>query len=150
MPLAIRRVEPDAWTVLYDGDCGLCAWLLSGLLRWDRRGRLEPLALQRCEADELLADLTPDERMASWHLVSPAGERWSRGHALPPLLRLLPGGRLPAAAFARFPNLTERGYRWVDDHRPQLSALVPARLKDRAVERVGGLERTATPPAGPG
>jgi predicted DCC family thiol-disulfide oxidoreductase YuxK len=124
------------WAVLYDSDCGFCQWLLSGLLRWDRTERLRPVALQSPEAGELLGDLEPPEQMASWHLVSPAGERYSAGAALPPVLRLLTGGRVPAAAFARFPGLTERGYRWVADHRSELSRWVPASSKQRARERV--------------
>lgn len=124
------------WVVVYDADCGFCKWLLSALLRWDRAGRLRPLALQRPEAADLLGDLAPAERMASWHLISPAGERHSGGAALPPLLRLLPAGRLPAAAFARFPGPTDRGYRWVAEHRPQLSGRVPASAKRRAGRRV--------------
>ncbi len=118
--------------VLYDADCGFCTWLLAGLLRWDRAGRLRPLALQRPEADELLADLAPAERTASWHLVSPTGARHSGGDALAPLLRLLPGGRVPAAMFARFPRLTDRGYRWVAEHRSRISRWVPARAKRHA------------------
>ena len=117
------------WVVLYDSDCGLCKWLLSGLLRRDRSRRLHPIALQRPEAEELLAELTPDERMASWHLISPDGERLSGGGALAPLLQLLPGGRLPAAGVARFPGLTDRAYRWVAAHRVQLSRWVPQSLK---------------------
>ncbi len=126
--------------VVYDADCGFCKWLLAGLLRWDRHETLRPLSLQRPEAEELLADLPPAERVASWHLISPAGERRSGGAALAPLLRLLPGGRFPAAAFARFPRLTNRGYRWVADHRPQLSRLVPGGFKERAGERVARRE----------
>ena len=109
------------WAVLYDADCGFCTWLLSVLLRWDRSGRLRPIALQRSEADDLLRKLAPAERMASWHLISPTGERRSGGAAMPPLLRALPAGRLPAAGCERFPGLTERGYRWVAEHRSQLS-----------------------------
>src|SRR2546423_13019686 len=124
------------WAVLYDADCGFCKWSLSGLLRWDRAARLRPIALQRPEAVDLLRELTPDERMASWHLISPTGERWSGGAALPPLLRLLPAGRLPAAGFARFPRLTDRGYRWVAEHRAQLSRLVPSSAKQRASRRI--------------
>ncbi|HVY95599.1 MAG TPA: DCC1-like thiol-disulfide oxidoreductase family protein [Solirubrobacterales bacterium] len=133
-----------AWTVLYDAECGICRTLLAGLLSWDRGRRLRPIALQASEADALLADLPPAERMASWHLLSPAGERWSAGAALPPLLRLLPGGAAPAAAFARFPGATERGYRWVADHRAALARLLPAALKRRA-DRY--LMRRAVPPA---
>ena len=68
------------------------------------RGTVGPIALQRPEADDLLADLTPAERMASWHLISPTGVRRSGGAAVAPLLRLLPGGRVPAAAFGDSPG----------------------------------------------
>jgi len=124
------------WAVLYDADCGFCKWLLSGLLRWDRAARLHPIALQRSEADNLLRELTPAERMASWHLISPTGERRSGGAAVAPLLRLLPAGRLPAAGFARFSRLTDRAYRWVAEHRSQISKWVPSSAKQRAAERV--------------
>src|SRR5205085_5688690 len=65
--------------VLYDSDCGFCKWLLSILLRWDRAERLRPVALQSPEAGDLLRELTPAARMASWHLVSPTGELRSGG-----------------------------------------------------------------------
>jgi predicted DCC family thiol-disulfide oxidoreductase YuxK len=129
--------------VLYDADCGFCKWMLSVLLRWDRAARLEPLALQRPEAAELLRELTPAERLASWHLISPCGERCSGGDALSPLLRALPGGRLPAAVFARFPELTARGYRWVAEHRSRLSGWVPPRAKQRAGLRVHAREQVS-------
>ena len=105
----------------------MCRRLLAWLLRWDRGGRLEPVALQSREAAKLLGDLTPEQRLDSWHLVSPSGERFSAGAAFPPLLRLLPGGGPPAAAAARLPGLTERGYRLVADHRSALSKLTRRR-----------------------
>lgn len=142
---------PHRWPVLYDAECGLCRILLAGLLRCDRDDRLRLVALQAPEAGELLADLPPAARAESWHLISPAGERYSGGAALPPLLRLLPAGRAPAAVFARAPRLTDRGYRWVAAHRVGLSRLVPARLKRRADHlRVSGAVppgRAASPPA---
>jgi predicted DCC family thiol-disulfide oxidoreductase YuxK len=127
--------------VLYDADCGFCKWTLSLLLRWDRAACLAPVALQRPEAADLLVELTPAERMASWHLISPSGGRRSGGDALSPLLRALPGGRLPAAVFARFPGLTARGYRWVAEHRSGLSRWVPRGAKQRAGQRVHERER---------
>jgi predicted DCC family thiol-disulfide oxidoreductase YuxK len=132
----VPTLSAGRWAVLYDGDCGFCKWLLSMLLRWDRAVRLQPIALQRSEADDLLQELTPTERMASWHLVSPTGERRSGGAAVAPLLRVLPAGRLPAAAFARCPRVADRGYRWVAEHRSQLSKWVPSSAKQRASERV--------------
>jgi predicted DCC family thiol-disulfide oxidoreductase YuxK len=128
------------WLVLYDGDCGLCKWLLAWLLRLDREGRLRPVALQRPEAEALLADLDPAARLASWHLVSPDGTRASAGAALPSLLGLLPGGRFPAAVFGRFPRLTNAGYRWVATHRVGISRFVPRGSKRRAAERVRARE----------
>jgi hypothetical protein len=74
--------------------------------------------------------------MASWHLISPQGARRSGGDAIPPLLRLLPGGRAPAALFARFPAATAAGYRWVAEHRTPLSRWVPGGAKRRARRRV--------------
>ena len=56
------------WAVLYDADCGFCTWLVSVLLRWDCEGRLHPIALQRSDVDDLLRELAPAERIASWHL----------------------------------------------------------------------------------
>jgi predicted DCC family thiol-disulfide oxidoreductase YuxK len=100
---------------------------------------LHPIALQAPEAAQLLSDLEPDERMASWHLISPEGLRRSGGAAVPPLL-VLAGGRLPAAVFARFPRITDRGYRWVAGHRTQLSRFVPAGAKRRANETLNWLE----------
>ena len=143
----VERSLADRATVLYDADCGVCVWLLAILLRFDRAGRLRSLALQDPEADDLLADLTPAERIASWHLISPAGARRSGGAALAPLLALLPHGRVPSAVLARVPRVTDRGYRWTAEHRAQLAKLVPARAKRRAGERVLVREREL---AGPG
>jgi predicted DCC family thiol-disulfide oxidoreductase YuxK len=140
-------VVPRRWVVLYDADCGFCNWLLAGILRWDRAVRLRPVALQRPEADDLLADLPPADRMASWHLISPTGARRSGGAALAPLLRLLPGGRVPAAAFARVPSLTDQGYRWVAARRSPLSSRVPASVKRHASERVRQRERALEAPS---
>jgi predicted DCC family thiol-disulfide oxidoreductase YuxK len=161
----------DGWLVLYDGDCGFCMWLLAGILRWDRAQRLQPLVLQTERAAELLTDLTPEQRLASWHLIAPTDERpeaspeaatateadaataaddseadsssdeeasaavaarYSAGAALSPLLRLLPGGTLPASALAVAPQLTERAYRWVAAHRNLLSRAIPAASKRKA------------------
>ena len=88
--------------------------------------------------------------MASWHLICADGTRHSGGDAIPPLLGLLPGGRLPAAAFARFPGATSRAYRWVAEHRTGLSRWVPKGAKRRARQRVLEREESAIPPPGGG
>jgi predicted DCC family thiol-disulfide oxidoreductase YuxK len=134
--------------ILYDRDCGFCRWSLGVALRWDRRGRLLPVALQEPEAERLLRDMPTEERMASWHLVSPEGEVSSAGAAFVPLLRLLPGGRPLAALAARFPGAAERGYRWVADHRSGFGKLVTARARrraDAAIDRRSASRRRSRP-----
>jgi predicted DCC family thiol-disulfide oxidoreductase YuxK len=131
MPIDMAR-DATEWAVLYDLDCGFCRWSLALLLRADRDRRLRPVAIQSPEGETLLADLTDEQRLRSWHLVAPDGSRHSAGAGAPPLLRLLPGGRPLAAALAAAPGPTERAYGWVVAHRSGLSRLIPARSKRSA------------------
>src|SRR5258706_115413 len=124
-----RRSRRDRWTVLYDSDCGFCRWSLAQLLALDRGRSLRPVALGTPAADALLGDVSEADRAASWHLVSPDGRRWSAGAAAPPLLRLLPGGRGPAAGLAPAARPTQRVDPSVTRHRPILTPLIPARPK---------------------
>ena len=110
--------------ILYDPDCGFCRVSLALLLRWDTRGRLDPVALGTEEADALLAGMPEDERMASWHLVE-AGSMHSAGAAFPPVFTRLPGGGPFARVTERFPGATDRLYRWVADHRSLLGRPLP-------------------------
>jgi predicted DCC family thiol-disulfide oxidoreductase YuxK len=131
---------PRGATVIYDADCGFCRWSLAVLLRPSAPGVLRPLPLGTAEADHLLADLTPDERATSWHLVL-GRARFSAGAALAPAVALLPRGRRSAAMLARIPSLTERGYGWVADHRGHLGRFVPERARrwaDRVIAAHGG------------
>jgi predicted DCC family thiol-disulfide oxidoreductase YuxK len=114
---------PEA-VLLYDRDCGFCRWSLGKVLAWDRRGRIRPVALQSKEADELLAAMSADQRMGSWHLVRPDGEVRSAGEGIAPLLRLLPGGAM------------ERGYRFVAGHRSRWGKLVTGGAKRRADRKI--------------
>jgi predicted DCC family thiol-disulfide oxidoreductase YuxK len=119
-------------TVLWDEDCGFCAFMLALLLRADRRRVLRPVGIQSAEGGRLLADVPVEQRLASWHFVDEGGRRSSGGEALTELLRRLPGGRLPAAATGALPGVTEGAYRWVAAHRSLLSRAIPASAKDRA------------------
>jgi predicted DCC family thiol-disulfide oxidoreductase YuxK len=117
-------VSPPENVLLYDSDCAFCRWSADKLLAWDRRNRLEPVALQDRRSDQLLAGMSYEQRMASWHLVTSEGCRYSAGAAVPPLMRLLPGGRPIAAVAATFPQTTERLYRWVSRHRDRIARLL--------------------------
>jgi predicted DCC family thiol-disulfide oxidoreductase YuxK len=113
--------SPEHWTLLYDAECRFCRWSLGWTLRWDRGGRLAPLALQDPAAIELLPGMDSSERMASWHLVAPGGSTVSGGAAAAPLLRLLPGGRPLGALAARAPRPIEAAYGWVTRNRGRLA-----------------------------
>jgi predicted DCC family thiol-disulfide oxidoreductase YuxK len=103
----------------YDRDCGFCRWTLAWILRWDRRGRLQPVPIER------------PEDLDSWHFAR-GGERWSAGKAFAPLLEELRGGRLLAPVARRLEWLLEPVYRWTADHRNLLSRVIPRGSKARA------------------
>jgi predicted DCC family thiol-disulfide oxidoreductase YuxK len=145
-----------AHPILYDPDCGFCRVCVAVVLRWDREGRLRPVALGTEEANTMLADMPEAEQMASWHLVD-AG--WatnvaetapiathpkvrSAGAAFSPLFRLLPGGAPLALLAERFPGASERGYRWVADHRTGFGRLLPAAVKRWADRVISESERS--------
>jgi len=110
--------------------------MLAVLLRLDTKHALRPLPLGTPLADELLSDLTVEQRNASWHLVAPRGERKSAGEAAPALFELLRGGRLPARLMSAAQPLTNGAYNWVATHRSQLGQFVPSRFKRRAGEKI--------------
>ena len=114
-------------TVLYDDDCGFCVWCLGKVLALDRRGVLDPVALQDPRAEALLTGMDEEERMRSWHLVEDGRVR-SAGEAFGPLLRLLVGA--PVAALA------DRAYYAVANRRSALGKLVSEKAKRRARARI--------------
>jgi predicted DCC family thiol-disulfide oxidoreductase YuxK len=123
-------------TLLYDRDCGFCRWCLGKMLAWDRRRALRPVAIQSHEADDLLAGMPEEQRLASWHLVDGEGTVRSAGAAFPGLFRLLPGGAPLGALTARFPRATDGAYRWVAGNRSRWGKLVTEGAKRRADARI--------------
>jgi predicted DCC family thiol-disulfide oxidoreductase YuxK len=115
--------------VLYDAECAFCRWAMGMLLVWDRRGRLVPLSLQEPAAESLLGELTPQQRMETWHFVAATGERYGGGAAFAPLFELLPAGQPLARLFTRFPAVAVRVYEAVSRHRNRLAKLIPRRLQ---------------------
>jgi predicted DCC family thiol-disulfide oxidoreductase YuxK len=110
--------------LLYDSDCGFCRWAVDKILAWDHRRRLTAVALQDPDADALLPGVDSDTKMRSWHLVTPDGTVHSGGAGAAPLLRLLPGGRAPAAFLSAFPGVTGRAYGLVARNRDRFGRLV--------------------------
>lgn len=109
--------------LLYDDDCGFCKLCVRALLKLDRNERLRPVAIQGDEGQRLLTEVPADRRLESFHLVTPGGKVLSGGAAADPLARLLPGGSLPARAFARYPGPTDSAYRWVARNRSTFGRL---------------------------
>lgn len=109
--------------VLYDVDCGFCKLTTRGVLRLDRDERLRPVAIQSEEGQRLLVEVPEHERLETAHLVTPGGTVLSGGAAAETLARLLPGGTVPARLFQRYPERTDRAYRWVARHRSAFGRL---------------------------
>jgi predicted DCC family thiol-disulfide oxidoreductase YuxK len=109
---------------------------MAKVLAWDRRGVLRPVAIQSREGEHLLAGMSEERRMASWHLVTNYGEVRSAGGAAPHLLRRLPGGRPLAAVAAMAPGPTARAYELIAENRGRLGKLIGRRAKARADARI--------------
>jgi hypothetical protein len=103
------------------------------------------VAIEAPEGGRVLADLAPDERLASWHFVDREGRRSSGGLAAVPLLRELPGGAPPAALLERFPTATERAYDWVVRHREALGRMVTEGAGRRAEARIDRRAQQSVP-----
>ncbi len=140
--------------ILYDAECGFCRWSADKILAWDRPGRLRPVALQDPKADRLLKGMNHDRRMASWHLVTPDGRVHSAGKAVPPLLRLLPGGPPIAFLASAFPSTTQRLYQWVAAHRDSFADMLGRRRRSvdpqTRRKRDGDPARSKAVPPSPG
>jgi predicted DCC family thiol-disulfide oxidoreductase YuxK len=128
--------RPPAVTVLYDRDCGFCRWSIGRLLAWDRAQRLRPVAIQSAEGQRLLADLTPERRLASAHAIDAAGRLASGGDAIAPIAAVLPGGGPLAALGRRAPALARAGYRAVAGRRSAFGKLISGAARARADERI--------------
>lgn len=129
--------------LLYDDDCGICRWMLARVLGWDRHRRVRPVALQSSEADALLGGMDEQTKMASWHLVTGAGEVRSAGAAFAPLFALLPGGAPLARATDAAQPLVERLYWRVAGNRDRLGRLLPDGARERATRKLRERERSA-------
>jgi predicted DCC family thiol-disulfide oxidoreductase YuxK len=137
--------SPGRALLLYDGACGFCRSVTGLLLAWDRGSALVPVAIQEPAGEELLAELTPEQRLESWHLITADGSRYTGGPAFEPLLALLPGGRPLSGLAGRFDGQTARGYDLVSEHRDRIVRVIPRRLRGWAERTLE--ERRPTPPA---
>jgi predicted DCC family thiol-disulfide oxidoreductase YuxK len=134
-------MSDDRLVVLYDGECGFCRVILATLLKWDRTGRLTPVAIQGTRGEQLLAELEPQDRLAAWHLIDARGTRRSGGAAVPVAFEALPCGKPIAWMAERFPATTARAYAWIAGHRALLGRPLGARARAWAGDVIGERER---------
>ncbi|HJX08269.1 MAG TPA: DUF393 domain-containing protein [Actinomycetota bacterium] len=96
-------------TVAYDEDCGACRWFADTVRKLDRSHALTFVPIQ--QAGRLLMPVPKEERLNAMHAITSDGRVYTGGAAIPVIARVLPAGRLVAAAAAASPAFTERVYR---------------------------------------
>ncbi len=129
-------------TVLYDRDCGFCRWTLAQILRFDRGRRLRPLPIQSDEGQRLLERVPAEERLASWHLVTPDGEVHSAEAAFPGLFSRLPAGAPIAWLTSLLQGPSGLGYRLLVANRTRLGRRIGHERRERATRLLDERERS--------
>ena len=111
-----------AWYLIYDGECGFCARWVALLKAGDRKSRLRFVPFQDAAALVELPYIPLTALEQAMHLVAPSNAIFAGAAAVPPILRLLPGGWLVAWIFRLpgVPGLAARGYRVVARNRHRL------------------------------
>ena len=112
-----------AYTVVYDGNCGVCSRIVAGLEKWDRRGELEILPSQTPGLAARFPWISERAFVDAMQVVRVRdGKTWAGAAAVEQLLDILPRGRWLAWIF-RIPfarGLADRFYRWFARNRYQL------------------------------
>ncbi len=111
------------YTVIYDGNCGICTRLVRRLRRLDTRGRLEIIPSQTAGVHARFPWIPPNAYDESLQLVRKLdGRTWQGAAAVERIIDTLRAGWAVSwvfsIPFAR--PLAERLYRWVADHRDKL------------------------------
>lgn len=102
--------ETSGYTLIFDGDCGICRRSVDWVRKVDRDGRIEPVPYQASSVEERFPGIPRSDMESAMQLVASDGRRWQGARAAEELLRLVPGWSL-LAPFFRVP-----GVRWVAGH----------------------------------
>lgn len=126
----LRAMSTEAtFTVLYDRDCGFCAWSADWIRRADRAGRLRIVALQDAPLDPGLAPIATERDLrCALHAVDECGIVHAGGDAVLSIQERLPGGAL-ITAWRRLPGAAapaEWAYTVAARNRDRLGRLVGA------------------------
>ena len=111
-----------AYTVVYDGDCGVCTKLSRVLEQWDRDRSLEVTSSQAPGVMARFPWIPAQAYSDALQLVAADGTTWQGSAAIEQLLTVLPRGRsiawMFAIPFAR--TIADRFYRWFARNRYRL------------------------------
>jgi predicted DCC family thiol-disulfide oxidoreductase YuxK len=129
--------------VLYDADCGFCRWAMAWALGHDARRALVAVPIQSQLGAQLLADLSPGERLDAAHVVRDDGGRESGGAAAAEVLDALPRTRALGRLARRMPAPTAALYALVAAHRHGFGRFVGGEARRRA-DRLLQAERITT------
>lgn len=111
----MAAVAPRAYTVVYDGNCGVCRRVVDRLSRWDRDGKLEIVPSQAAGVPARFPWIDPAAFVESMQVVRVSdGRTWQGAAAIERLLDVLPRGRWIAWIFSvpLVRGIAERMYRW--------------------------------------
>ena len=122
------------YTLVYDGDCRVCARIVGVVDRWDARNEVELIPFQAPDVARRFPWIPPASFAKAMQLVGPDRATWEGARAVEQLLTVLPRGRWIAWIF-RVPlvrRIADRAYRWVARNRYRLGC-----GQHCSVERIG-------------
>jgi predicted DCC family thiol-disulfide oxidoreductase YuxK len=109
-----RGGEGRPWTLVYDGNCGVCKKAVRAIARWDRRHEVELLPSQDPCVSARFPWIPPQAYAEAMQLIGPGGGTTQGADAIEELLRILPRGwmlgwifKLPLVGW-----LADKLYRW--------------------------------------
>ncbi len=110
------------YTLIYDGECGICRRSVRWVQERDREERIELVPYQDPTVPERFPEIPRDDMERAMQLVARDGARWEGARALEEILAILPGWRVAAPLF-RIPGVRRVAgwiYRWVATNRRHL------------------------------
>lgn len=125
--------------VLYDMDCSFCVWCVAKVIALDRSRRLRYRPIEDPASAGPLDGMSHEQRLRSWHVVTPDGKVHSAGRAFAPLARALPHGKPVATVLERIPpSALDRAYYAIVKRRDRAGRLLTQRVRRRARATVLG------------
>jgi predicted DCC family thiol-disulfide oxidoreductase YuxK len=116
------ELEDAPYTLVYDGACRVCGYIVRFLKGWDRRDLICMVPSQAAGVREKFPWIPEHAYAESVQLIGPGGRTWQGADAFRQILHILPGGGFFAWIFRLpgVPDAAERFYRWFARNRYKL------------------------------